>query len=92
MANRFAIANGNFNDTATWSTTSTGSGGASVPVAGDNAIANNRTVTITANATCDNVTNGSTYGGTNGGGFIINDGVTLTANVIGGSASASKLR
>jgi len=90
MANRFAIANGNFNDTATWSTTSTGSGGASVPVAGDNAIANNRTVTITANATCDNVTNGNTYGGTAGGGFNINDGVTLTANVIGGSVSASK--
>ena len=78
MANRFAVASGNFNDTATWSTTAAGSPGASVPVAGDNAIANNRTVTITANATCDNITNGTTYGGTAGGGFILNDGVTLT--------------
>lgn len=82
MANRFAVASGNFNDTATWSTTAAGSPGASVPVAGDNAIANNRTVTITANATCDNVTNGTNYGGTAGGGFVLNNGVTLTANVI----------
>ena len=77
MANRFAVAAGNFNDTATWSTTAAGSPGASVPVAGDNAIANNRTVTITANATCDNITNGTTYGGTAGGGFVLSNGVTL---------------
>ena len=84
MANRFAVAAGNFNDTATWSTTAAGSPGASVPVAGDNAIANTRTVTITANATCDNVTNGTAYGGTGGGYFILSSGVTLTANVIQG--------
>ncbi len=87
MANRFAVASGNFNDTATWSTTAAGSPGASVPVAGDNAIANNRTVTITANATCDNVTNGATYGGTAGGSFTLSNGVTLTANVVAGSAA-----
>lgn len=78
MANRFAVASGNFNDTATWSTTAAGSPGASVPVSGDNAIANNRTVTITANETCDNITNGTTYGGTAGGGFVLNNGITLT--------------
>jgi len=78
MANRFAVASGNFNDTNTWSTTATGSGGASVPVAGDNAIANNRTVTITDNPTCDNITNGTTYGGTAGGGFVLSNGTTLT--------------
>ncbi len=87
MANRFAVAAGNFNDTATWSTTATGSPGASVPVAGDNAIANTRTVTITANATCDNVTNGTAYGGTGGGQFVLSSGVTLTANVIQGIVS-----
>lgn len=78
MANRFAVAAGNFNDTATWSTTAAGSPGASVPVAGDNAIANNYTVTITANATCDNITNGTTYGGASGGGFVLSNGITLT--------------
>ena len=87
MANRFAVAAGNFNDTATWSTTAAGSPGASVPVAGDNAIANTRTVTITANATCDNVTNGTAYGGTGGGQFTLSSGVTLTANVIQGGIS-----
>lgn len=81
MANRFAVASGNFNDTATWSTTATGSPGASVPVAGDNAIANNRTVTITANATCDIVTNNTTYGGTVGGSFILSNGVELNAAI-----------
>jgi len=89
MANRFAVASGNFNDTATWSTTAAGSPGASVPVAGDNAIANNRTVTITANAICDNITNGLAYGGTPGGNFTLSNGVTLTANVVAGSAAST---
>jgi hypothetical protein len=88
MANRFAVASGNFNDTATWSTTAAGSPGASVPVAGDNAIANTRTIQITANATCDNITNGTAYGGTAGGNFILSNGVTLTANVVAGNATA----
>jgi fibronectin-binding autotransporter adhesin len=86
MANRFAVASGNFNDTATWSTTAAGSPGASVPVAGDNAIANNRTVTITANANCDNVTNTTIYGGTAGGSFVLQNGVTLAATTISASA------
>ena len=89
MANRFAVASGNFNDTATWSTTAAGSPGASVPVAGDNAIANNRTVTITANATCDNITNSITYGGTIGGSFVLQNGVTLAATTILGTSSVS---
>ena len=78
MANRFAVASGNFNATSTWATTAAGSPGASVPVSGDNAISNNFTVTITADATCDNITNGTTYGGTAGGGFVLNNGITLT--------------
>jgi hypothetical protein len=89
MANRFAVASGNFNDTATWSTTAAGSPGASVPVAGDNAIANNRTVTITANATCDNLTNSTTYGGTAGGSFVLQNGVTLAATTIVATSSVS---
>jgi fibronectin-binding autotransporter adhesin len=39
MADRYWVGGtGNWNDTAKWSTTSGGSGGASIPVAGDNAI------------------------------------------------------
>lgn len=91
MANRFAVANGDFNNTATWSTTAAGAPGASVPVAGDNAIANNFTVTITADATCDNITNGTTYGGTAGGGFNLNNGITLTvlASVLTGATGGT---
>ncbi len=37
MANRYCIASGDFHDTAIWSATSRGSGGASVPVTGDSA-------------------------------------------------------
>ncbi len=35
-ANRYAVANGNWNSTSTWSKSSGGTSGASVPVAGDN--------------------------------------------------------
>ena len=90
MANRFAVAAGNFNATSTWATTAAGAAGASVPVAGDVAIANNRTVTITADATCTELRNDNFSSATAGGGFILNDSVTLTANVIGGSVSASR--
>lgn len=62
-ANRYSVANGNWNSTSTWSATSGGSAGASVPVAGDVVyIQGNRTVTVTANAACTtlNIASGST--------------------------------
>lgn len=46
MANRFAVANGNWNDTSTWSATSGGAPGASVPIAGDVVDLNGHIVTI----------------------------------------------
>jgi hypothetical protein len=80
MANRFAVANGDFNDTATWSDTAAGSPGASVPTTGDNAIANNRTVQITTNVTCDALYNTTLGGATTGGTFQCSTaGVTITA-------------
>ena len=74
MANRFAIVNGNFNDTATWATTYNGSGGASVPGAGDSAMANNKTVNITANVTCTDLRNDTQGSAVDGGGFVITNG------------------
>jgi hypothetical protein len=88
MANRFAIANGGFNNSAIWSTTPTGAGGASVPTVGDNAIANSRIVTISADATCDWVINSNFGGATGGGRFDLISGVTLTANVSTGSVAS----
>jgi hypothetical protein len=78
MALITSTATGNFNAGATWT-------GGVVPTVGDEARASNgHTVTITANATCDEVSNDGT------GVFTINDGVTLTANVVAKSTTASR--
>ncbi len=61
-ADRYSVATGNWNNVATWSATSGGAPGASVPVAGDNVfIEGGFTVTTTAIAACANlsVANGS---------------------------------
>jgi len=53
MANRYLVATGNWNDTAVWSTTSGGAGGASVPTASDYVYLNsNNTVTVNVDAEC----------------------------------------
>ena len=81
MANRFAIVNGNFNDTATWSATFNGAGGASVPGAGDSAMANAKTVNITANVTCTDLRNDTQGSAVAGGGFVVTNGnVTASAS------------
>ncbi|MDR7212677.1 discoidin domain-containing protein, partial [Flavobacterium piscis] len=62
-ANRYAVATGNWNSTLTWSSSSGGAAGASVPVAGDVVyVEGGRTVTISANAACTtlNIASGST--------------------------------
>jgi len=92
MANIKAAQTGNWNATSTWI-------GGVVPVSGDNVSSNNFTVTIDVNATVANVTNGTTYSATAGGGFVLNNGITLTATctcggvngliLISGTASAS---
>jgi hypothetical protein len=57
MANRYAVATGNWNSASTWSATSGGAGGASVPGSSDIVYINaNHTVTLTANASAFAVT------------------------------------
>lgn len=87
MALRYAVANGNWNDTATWSTTPSGAGGASVPGTGDTAYANNKAVAVNVNATCSVVKNSNGDGATAGGTFTLANGVTLTADVEGGATA-----
>jgi hypothetical protein len=78
MALITSAATGNFNAGATWT-------GGVVPGVGDEARASTgHTVTITANATCDEVSNAGT------GIFTLNDGVTLTANVTNKSTTTSR--
>lgn len=75
MANIKAAQTGNWSATSTWT-------GGVVPVSGDNVSSNNFTVTIDVNATVANVTNGTAYTATAGGGFILNNGITLTSTLI----------
>jgi hypothetical protein len=78
MALITSAATGNFNAGATWT-------GGVVPTVGDEARASNgHTVTITANVTCDEVSNAGT------GIFTLNDGITLTANVTSKSTTTSR--
>jgi len=78
MALISSTATGNFNAGATWV-------GGVVPGVGDEARAENgHTITITANVTCDEVSNAGT------GIFTLNDGVTLTANVTAKSTTANR--
>jgi hypothetical protein len=71
MALITSAQSGNFNATATWT-------GGVVPGVGDTArAATGHTITITANVACDAITNTATGNGR----FVLNDGVTLTANV-----------
>jgi len=75
-ADRYSVASGNWNAASTWSATSGGPPGASVPVAGDDVyIESNHTITVTANAACTNITftdNGST--------LAVNSSITLTVS------------
>jgi hypothetical protein len=80
MADRKAVANGIWGDTATWD-------GGTLPADTDDVYANNFQVTINTNRTAASVrtTSGGTVAAVAGGKFIINDAVTLTANVIAGT-------
>ena len=74
MATRYAVASGNWNATSTWSASSGGSSGASVPATGDRAIIENtRNVTLTGD---------TTTGGCNiqSGGTLTGGGYTLTCD------------
>jgi hypothetical protein len=78
MALIVSSASGNFNAGATWV-------GGVVPGVGDEAqAANGHTITITADATCDEISNAGT------GIFTLADGVTLTANVTNKSTTGSR--
>jgi hypothetical protein len=79
MALILSAATGNFNAGATWV-------GGIVPTVGDEARASTgHTITITANVTCDEISNAGT------GIYTLNDGITLTANVSHKSITASSV-
>ena len=91
-ANRYSVATGNWNSTATWSATSGGGSGASVPVAGDFVyIERNFTVTTNAATACASVTvaSGSTL---NVGAFdlIVSGTTTINGTIVFTSGTGTK--
>ncbi len=90
---RYAVADGNWNSTSTWSASSGGAPGASVPSATSNVfIENNVDVTVTANATCANIT--FSYASSS---LTVNSSVVLTVtgsvtrNNLASSSSSSNI-
>jgi hypothetical protein len=81
MANRTAIASGNWSDSAIWN------GGLGLPTASDDVYANGQTVTIDQNVTIISLR--STIAA---GTFILNNGITVTANIFGGVATNPTLQ
>jgi hypothetical protein len=85
MATILAAATGNFNSTGTWT-------GGVVPVGGDIAVANGKTVTITANIGSSGnpieLRNDTTGGATTGGSFPVNGGLTIYVTLTLTSATA----
>lgn len=74
MAVRYAVASGNWSNTATWD-------GGTFPTSADDVYADGKTVTIDQNITVLSLTNAIRSGGTTGGIFqITNSGYTITAN------------
>jgi len=77
MANVYAVKSGNWSDTTLWNTNS-------LPTTVDDVFANNFTVYVDNSYRVLSVQNLSATSITRGGSFILNSGVSLSANVIGG--------
>lgn len=78
MAVRWAVANGNWSNTATWD-------GGTLPTSADDVHANGQTVTIDQNITVLTLRTTARSGGVAGGGFVANDGVTINATNVSGA-------
>jgi hypothetical protein len=75
MADRYAVASGNWSDTATWD-------GGTLPGASDDVYADGFTVTIDQDVTVLSIRTTQRSGGTNGGSFSVSaTGLTITADL-----------
>lgn len=72
MAIRWAVANGNWSNTATWD-------GGTLPTSADEVYADGKTVTVDQDITVLILRNGTRSGGINGGAFTVSTSRTLTA-------------
>lgn len=90
MATYFARKAGNINATDVWATTPSGVAAAVTFASGDVLVANSFAITINVDTNLGGsgqVRNDATGGATAGGSFTLSDGVTLTANIYGGTVA-----
>jgi len=91
MATYYARKAGNINASDVWATTPSGTAAAVTFAAGDVLMANSFAITVNVSTdlgATGQVRNDTTGGATAGGSFTLSNGVTLTANVFGGSTAA----
>ena len=81
MANRYAVATGNWSSLATWD------GGVSLPTTGDIVRPNGFTVTIDQDITVSELRSDASAPAAAQGTFILNGGLTVTANITGTSTT-----
>lgn len=81
MAVRYAVASGNWSNTATWD-------GGTLPTSSDDVYANGFTVTIDQNVTVLSIRTTPQSPAVVGGTFILTNGITVTANLINGATNA----
>lgn len=93
MAVYYARKSGNVNATDVWSTTPSGSASDlfSSFNGTDTLMSNSFTVTLNVNTTVAEIKNDNSNSATGGGSFVLNSGVTLTANVTNGSTATATL-
>ena len=92
MATYFARKAGNINAADVWSTTPSGSATAVTFASGDVLMANSFTITVNVSTNlggAGELRNDTTGGATGGGTFSLADGVTITANIFGGSVAST---
>ena len=92
MATYYARKAGNINASDVWATTPSGTASAVTFASGDVLVANSFTITVNVSTDLGGtgqLRNDTTGGATGGGTFTLSDGITLTANIFGGSVNPS---
>jgi hypothetical protein len=84
MANRWAVANGNWSSTATWN-------GGTLPTSADDVFSGGFTVTIDQDVTVLSLRNAADTGITAGGGFTLTGNFTVTCTGLGFQANSVNL-
>ena len=92
MATYYARKAGNINAADVWATTPAGTAAAVTFASGDVLMSNGFTVNVNVSTDLGGtgqLRNDTTGGATGGGSFTLSDGITLTANIFGGSVGSS---